>query len=670
MKQFQIILGLCFLALTQTTYAHNGKIAYAIPVNNITIDGNLSDWPTSVSMFSVDEIVGDPLENKKDFNALIKLGYNTNVQSLYFNIEVTDNIFSKKDFIDIYINAAHLPHAPSMVVFSVENEALKIVKHTSEKDPIHQFMTLNDFEYKILKKEGKYIFEGRLFLGKYIQESSSIGLDFMFGDHDDDDKGTTYINWGLGYGNGFNKEYNSGQLGDVILTAPNTGLGHLEGAIHWKYKTDQPLPTKVRITSVLNNKFYVDANVDSLHHYSIKLPSGNYYITSAERLTNPLVGDGYGNQIRIDNSQKIEVVIQSNKTTKAALLALDTIQPPFDKFKNRGVLYNFSEASEADVDAFIEAYMDYYLIPGVSLGLINNGEVVYHKNYGTQSMLTKEKIKDTDVFQAASVTKAVFAFVVNRLADRDVINLDTPLYKLLPFKNIEHIEDYKLLTARMVLSHQSGLPNWAWGGPSGWKKGRPTELLFKPGTAYGYSGEAFQYLHRVVEKVTGKDILTLIQEEVIEPLQMQPLYFKENDQLKMVQGHLAGNPTYWGMASEPGVAHSMLTEAKTFSKFVAALSNKEGLSEAQYNSMFKRIVKAKGFESPDNSYWDLGLGLGFFVEDTHHGQAIMHGGSNWDFQSEFVLFTEKKMGFVIFTNSNTGHKLSQDLGAFLMGAKN
>ncbi|OAB77992.1 serine hydrolase domain-containing protein [Cochleicola gelatinilyticus] len=670
MTLFKFLLGLCFLALTQTTYAHNGKIAFAIHVNNITIDGNLNDWPTNISTFSVKEVVANPLDGKNDFNAQINLGYNIKAQSLYFNIEIMDDVYSKKDFIDIYINAAHIPNAPSMIVFSIENDALKMVKHTSAKDPIHQFLTLDDFEYKIIKKEGKYFFEGRLFLGKYIQENTSIGVDFMFGDVDTNQDQTTYINWDLGYGNGFNKEYNSGQLGDVVLTAPKTTFGQLEGFIGWKNEIEQPLPKKVRITSVINNKLYVDASIDSLNRYNLKLPSGNYYVTFAERLTNPLAGDGYFNQKQIKETNAVNIIIKSNMETKAGALQLDIVEPPIDKFKSKGVLYNFNDASKADVDAFIEAHMDYYLIPGVSLGLINNGKLVYHKNYGVQSMLTKKKIEDDNVFQAASVTKAVFAFVVNRLADRDVIDLDTPLYTLLPFKNIEHIEDYKLITARMVLSHQSGLPNWAWGGPSGWKKGRQTELLFKPGTAYGYSGEAFQYLHRVVEKVTGKDILTLIQEEVIEPLQMQPLYFKGNDKLKMVQGHLAGNPTYWDMALEPGVAHSMLTEAKTFSEFVAALSNRKGLSEEQYDAMFKRIVKAKGFESPNNSYWDLGLGLGFFVEDTHHGKAIMHGGSNWDFQSEFVLFTEKKMGFVIFTNSNTGHKLSQELEAFLMRGKN
>ena len=101
------------------------------------------------------------------------------------------------------------------------------------------------------------------------------------------------------------------------------------------------------------------------------------------------------------------------------------------------------------------------------------------------------------------------------------------MYTYLPFEEIEHDERYKLITARHVLSHQTGFPNWASMNPDG-----KIDIKFIPGTAYGYSGEGYEYLKRVVTKVTGKDIETILKEEVLDPLSLKNTYFSVNDYLK------------------------------------------------------------------------------------------------------------------------------------------
>ena len=69
---------------------------------------------------------------------------------------------------------------------------------------------------------------------------------------------------------------------------------------------------------------------------------------------------------------------------------------------------------------------------------------------------------ENTLFEAASVTKPVFSFAVQRLAERGVIDLDKPLYLYLPYPDIEYDERYKLMTARHVLTHRTGFPNWRW----------------------------------------------------------------------------------------------------------------------------------------------------------------------------------------------------------------
>jgi CubicO group peptidase (beta-lactamase class C family) len=69
-------------------------------------------------------------------------------------------------------------------------------------------------------------------------------------------------------------------------------------------------------------------------------------------------------------------------------------------------------------------------------------------------------VNDQTLFEAASVSKPIFAYFVMRMVEKGLLNLDTPLYKYLPYPDIEHDDRYKLITARMVLNHTTGFPNW------------------------------------------------------------------------------------------------------------------------------------------------------------------------------------------------------------------
>ena len=268
------------------------------------------------------------------------------------------------------------------------------------------------------------------------------------------------------------------------------------------------------------------------------------------------------------------------------------------------------------IDDFIKQYQEYYEIPGVSLAIIKDGQVVYHNTYGVKNTYTKEPVDGNTLFEAASITKTVFAFAVNSLAEKGIIDLDKPLYQYLPFDEIAYDDRYKLMTARHVLSHQTGLPNWAYMNPDG----RP-DLKFTPGTGYGYSGEGFEYLKRVVVKITGKDIGTVLEEEVINPLGLKNMYFEKSDYLAKVvaNGHYENFPSRADLPDSPGMAWSMHTEALSFSTFVLALLDRKGLNPATYDEMFRiqsvvpldedekkqglEIYYGLGYKTGKNSLW-------------------------------------------------------------------
>ncbi len=161
-------------------------------------------------------------------------------------------------------------------------------------------------------------------------------------------------------------------------------------------------------------------------------------------------------------------------------------------------------------------------IPGLSIAVIRDGKILWEGEFGQKNAISNgvtdgPVLRDT-LFSAASLSKPVFAYIVLRLVDRGVIDLDKPLYTYgFSYDRIDKDPRSKLITARMVLDHTTGLPNWG---------GTPLEFLFTPGEKFNYSGEGYVYLQKVVEHVTGKSLEELAQQEVFVPLKMEHSTFR------------------------------------------------------------------------------------------------------------------------------------------------
>jgi hypothetical protein len=137
-------------------------------------------------------------------------------------------------------------------------------------------------------------------------------------------------------------------------------------------------------------------------------------------------------------------------------------------------------------------------VPGLSIAVLDGGDLSWSGAFGTLGDSAGTPVNEETIFSAASLSKPVFAYVVLRLAERDLIDLDRPLAQALDEPRITHDPRGRRITPRMVLSHGTGLPNWG---------GERLELQFDPGTGFGYSGEGFVYLQRAVEILldTGAD---------------------------------------------------------------------------------------------------------------------------------------------------------------------
>ena len=176
-----------------------------------------------------------------------------------------------------------------------------------------------------------------------------------------------------------------------------------------------------------------------------------------------------------------------------------------------------------EIDGKVLTLMKAADVTGVALAILNDGQISYIKAYGFRDTDRKLPLTPDSVMSAASFTKVAFAYMVMELVDKGVLNLDTPVHQYLPkplpdypnYKELAGDERYKLITARLLLSHTSGFPNLRW-----LEEDRKLKIHFEPGTRYAYSGEGLLLLQLVVETITGKNLEALMQEHVFRPLGM------------------------------------------------------------------------------------------------------------------------------------------------------
>ncbi|MGB0521724.1 MAG: serine hydrolase domain-containing protein [Flammeovirgaceae bacterium] len=324
-----------------------------------------------------------------------------------------------------------------------------------------------------------------------------------------------------------------------------------------------------------------------------------------------------------------------------------------------------------EVDAFIREQMQKHRIPGLSLAIINRAKLVYHQTYGVQNTQTQAAVNRSTIFEAASMSKSVFAYFTMKMVDQGLLSLDTPLYRYMPHKDIEHDERYKLITARMVLAHTSGFPNWRFHNEDG-----KLDIKFKPGTQFYYSGEGYEYLAKVLAHLLHTDFNGLekvIAEQVYQPLNMRNSGFIMTDQLTehKALGYEDGQYSD-GLPADLikpyfGASFGLHSEAVDFSKFMIALMKRKGLTKAAYKELYREQVVLPKEESLRTEDGFDSWGLGVIRATTPQGLKLTHGGMNPSFQCYYMILPSKKFGFVFFGNSNTAINMVKELEQYLLG---
>ena len=315
-------------------------------------------------------------------------------------------------------------------------------------------------------------------------------------------------------------------------------------------------------------------------------------------------------------------------------------------------------------DDFIDAQMESLNMPALSIAIINEGQVVYHRVKGYSDKEKQILADNNSIFEGASISKSVFGFFVMTFVEDGLLDLDKPLYEYLPNPDIENDHRYKKITARIVLSHRSGFPNWRDDYAD-----KNLFIQFEPGTDYHYSGEGYQYLAEVLKHLLNTNWAGLeaeFQKRVAIPFKMEHTKFIKDDFIRKhkVQPYdqngnwIDKNADEWWRSRDsvfvaPTTIHS---EAIDFSKWMIAMMNEQGLTKKGFEELYKPHSEiGTGFLKEDYT-------LGFSkLSILNLGELYSHSGNNTGFSSYFALDKDKKWGFVFFTNSKAGDQFALNL---------
>ena len=316
-------------------------------------------------------------------------------------------------------------------------------------------------------------------------------------------------------------------------------------------------------------------------------------------------------------------------------------------------------------------------VVGGALWFVRDGQVLARELHGDADRETGTPVTDETIFHWASNTKTLTGIAILQLRDRGTLSLDDPAVRWLPELRKIHTPfgPVEEVTIRRLLSHTAGFraSTWPWGGGEPWHPFEPTrweelaammpwtELLFEPGTRFGYSNPGIVFLARIVEEASGEPWEAYVEKRIFRPLDMHRSYVRHTP--PHLQRHRSnayrleeGEPIARGPDFDPGVTVSnsgLNAPVPDLIRYLAWLSgalDAPVLDRASLQEMWDPVV-----EVGEGAAWGEAheeMGLTFFLTPYPEGRLVGHAGRQWSHLSFFYVDPETGAGAIGVVNTD------------------
>lgn len=328
-----------------------------------------------------------------------------------------------------------------------------------------------------------------------------------------------------------------------------------------------------------------------------------------------------------------------------------------------------------DLNARLAQALQGTATPAMGVLVIRDGKVAEHAVRGVRRNDASTPVTTEDQWMIGSTGKPITVAMIARLVEQGVLGWDAPLSTLLPDLAAQMQPAYRSVTFVQLLSHRAGLPENLTDAAAldaffvdsralpvqreAYVKAALAEApVHPPGTEFAYSNSGFLIAAVIAERATGKDVETLMQREVFQPLGMTGAGFGPTPAGQPV-GHRGGKPvTTAPQKAEDGVPplytaagnlHMRLHDLALFA--IDQLAGSQGKG---------RLLTAASYALMQTVQPGSGSGLDWGVQPSiagRQGPVLVHGGSDGNWLAWVVLFPGQNNGVIAIANA------AEDMGA-------
>ncbi len=344
-------------------------------------------------------------------------------------------------------------------------------------------------------------------------------------------------------------------------------------------------------------------------------------------------------------------------------------------------------------EKYIEEVQADWGAPGIAIGIVKDGKIVYAKGFGVREVGTTKKINEHTVFQIASLTKNILVHLFAKLVQEGKISWDDPVTKYMPTFLIGNADVTSQFKIRDLLSHRSGLPSFT--GDTLWYLDFSGEEIIQSigkiplknpcQSKYGYQNQLFGVASMLAEKVTGKTIEELFKEYFFVPMQLKDAsvglasikseksffnrLFNVADDLNVAYPHddrgnsahmMELGPLMYRFPGSSGANMSIsdLSQWMIFMINKGIYNGKTLIEEKRYTQLLTPHIdcamKYDDSQFPGDRYTRVEYGMGHFIMQYGEGNKVIktigHMGGFYGTRSLMVVAPEEKLGIVVLSN--------------------
>jgi CubicO group peptidase (beta-lactamase class C family) len=341
-----------------------------------------------------------------------------------------------------------------------------------------------------------------------------------------------------------------------------------------------------------------------------------------------------------------------------------------------------------EAEAFANKTLNANHVTGAQIAVLNHGKLVWSAAFGQRRRDPALPMDTETTTWAASITKSVFATYVMQLVEHGEFDLDAPIAKQFP-QPLDAYEPYKSkaselvhdpawpsITPRMLLSHTSGLANFADIEPD-----KKMHLHFKPGSQFLYSGEGINLVQFVIEQKKQKPLDQLMEAAIFKPLGMNRtgLIYREEFEADVADRYDLNEAFRSQTKRFPARgAGSMTTSAEDLARFASALFADKIIKRETREAMLAPYFAIRtehqfgltnheglGTEAPAVG---LAYGVGWgLLTHTRFGPAFFKEGHGDGAQNYMICFTRNQSCMIVLTNSDNGELAFRPLFETILG---